>query len=444
MLPSNRQLLVFWFLLWDLLVISVVFYLQAGEEFISKWVAILSLAALSLAVCKLYVLHRLRRAREELVSLLQAMALWLLTLYVIEPLPGIHRSIVLYLVVLVTFGLFLFRRLWWLILGNLRAQGYNATPVVIVGTGRVARRTARAMEHAGWMGMHVIGFIEDEPTRWTSDLPIIGNVSDLPRLVLEHGISQVFIALPLQRYHEARRVYETLSQSIVEIRLILDAAPLTPLSFSTTKVDGLTFIGLRDNPHLGLNRAVKRTMDLVLGSLALLLSLPMMLLIACLVKLTSKGPVFYRQERCGLNGQRFQMIKFRTMRLDAEQSTGPIWATAGDSRTTRLGQYLRKWNLDELPQLFNVLKGEMSLVGPRPERPVFIERFRKTVPNYMARHMVKAGMTGWAQVQGWRGNTSLRQRIRHDLYYITHWNPWFDLRIMVLTVLRGFSQKNAY
>lgn len=444
MLPSNRQLLVIWFLGWDLILIAAIFYLALGTTVVPRLTAVVSLAFLCLALCKLYALHRLRRAREEMVSIFQAMALWLLLLLIIEPVPGMQRGETLSIVGTVFVMLFLMRRLWWAILGTLRAQGYNATPVVIVGTGRVARRTARAMSHARWMGMHVLGFIEDEPTRWTSDLPIVGKVADLPRLVLEHGISQVFIALPMHRYQEARQVYATLSESVVEVRLILDAPQLTPVSFSTTKIDGLTVVGLRDNPHLGLNQAVKRSMDLAFASLALLLLSPVLLLLSLIVKITSKGPIFYLQERCGLNGRRFQMVKFRTMRVDAEQQTGPVWASSGDNRTTSIGSWLRRLSLDELPQLFNVLRGEMSLVGPRPERPVFIERFRKTIPNYMARHMVKAGMTGWAQVQGWRGNTSLRQRIRHDLYYITHWNPWFDLRIMALTVVRGFFHRNAY
>jgi exopolysaccharide biosynthesis polyprenyl glycosylphosphotransferase len=162
------------------------------------------------------------------------------------------------------------------------------------------------------------------------------------------------------------------------------------------------------------------------------------------VKLTSPGPVFYRQERCGLNGEPFFMLKFRSMPVDSEQKTGPVWASKGDKRCTPLGGFLRKTSLDELPQLWNVLMGEMSLVGPRPERPVFIAQFRKTIPNYMVRHSVKAGITGWAQVHGWRGNTSLRKRIQYDLYYITHWTPWLDFRILWLTVFRGFVHKNAY
>ena len=171
---------------------------------------------------------------------------------------------------------------------------------------------------------------------------------------------------------------------------------------------------------------------------------PLLLLVAALVKLSSPGPVFYRQERCGLNGRTFRMLKFRSMAVDAEHQTGAVWAVKNDARRTRLGAFLRRTSLDELPQLFNVLRGDMSLVGPRPERPVFIEQFRKTIPNYMARHCVKSGITGWAQVHGWRGNTSLRKRVQYDLYYITHWTPWLDLRILWMTLFHGIVHRNAY
>jgi exopolysaccharide biosynthesis polyprenyl glycosylphosphotransferase len=217
---------------------------------------------------------------------------------------------------------------------------------------------------------------------------------------------------------------------------------LAGLSLTTSNLDGLPVIGLRESPHFGLNVVVKRTMDIALSLIALTVLAPLMLLIAALVKLSSRGPVFYRQERCGLNGESFQMLKFRSMKIDAENQTGAVWAQKNDPRRTGLGAFLRKTNADELPQLINVLKGDMSLVGPRPERPVFISQFRKTIPNYMARHCVKAGITGWAQVHGWRGNTSLRKRVQYDLYYITHWNPWLDLRILWMTVWRG--HRNAY
>jgi Undecaprenyl-phosphate glucose phosphotransferase len=336
------------------------------------------------------------------------------------------------------------RRATWSSLRFLRRSGFNASLAVVVGTGRVARKTANALQQAGWTGMSVAGFVEDQPNRRPSDLKILGATDELPELIKQHRIGHVFIALPLNRYHEARRVFDILSQHVVDVRLVVDAPDMAGLSLTTTVLEGLTVVGLRESPHVGLNVLVKRAMDIVLSFLGLVVLAPVLALIAALVKLTSKGSVLYRQERCGFNGERFDMLKFRTMCEDAEAESGPVWADAADPRRTAFGAFLRKTSLDELPQLFNVLLGDMSLVGPRPERPVFIEQFRRTIPNYMARHAVKAGMTGWAQVNGWRGNTSLRKRVQFDLYYISHWNPWFDIRILALTVMRALVDKNAY
>jgi putative colanic acid biosysnthesis UDP-glucose lipid carrier transferase len=185
-------------------------------------------------------------------------------------------------------------------------------------------------------------------------------------------------------------------------------------------------------------------MDMALSLIGLLLLSPLFALLAILVKWSSPGPIFYRQERCGLNGKSFYMLKFRSMPVNSESQTGPVWAKKSDNRSTPLGAFMRKTSLDELPQIWNVLMGDMSLVGPRPERPVFIQKFSKTIPNYMARHCVKAGITGWAQVHGWRGNTSLRKRLQFDLYYITHWTPWLDLRILWMTIFHGIIHRNAY
>jgi Undecaprenyl-phosphate glucose phosphotransferase len=336
------------------------------------------------------------------------------------------------------------RRLSWAAVKQLRMRGYNQTRAVIVGTGRVARKTAWALRHANWMGIKNLGFIEDQPTRWTDDLNILGTISDLPTLIQKYQVEHLFISLPMSRYQDARRVYDALSRSLVEVHLVADVPNLAGLSLTTTNLDGLPVIGLRESPHFGLNVIVKRVMDILLALVALaVLGLPM-LVIALLVKLTSPGPVFYRQERCGLNGQPFQMLKFRSMRVDAEKQTGAVWARKDDPRRTLFGTILRKTCADELPQLINVLMGDMSLVGPRPERPVFIQQFSKTIPNYMVRHSVKSGITGWAQVHGWRGNTSLRKRVQYDLYYITHWTPWLDIRILWMTVFRGIFHRNAY
>jgi exopolysaccharide biosynthesis polyprenyl glycosylphosphotransferase len=209
-------------------------------------------------------------------------------------------------------------------------------------------------------------------------------------------------------------------------------------------LDDLPIVSLQGSPLYGWDRVFKRMFDLVVGSFILILLAPVMFLIGLLIKWTSEGPIFYRQERVGMNGRPFQILKFRTMRVDAEKETGPVWAKENDPRRTQIGTFLRKTSLDELPQLFNVLRGEMSVVGPRPERPNFVEEFRNKVPSYMLRHKIKAGMTGWAQVNGWRGDTSLEKRIEHDLYYIQNWSMGFDLRILLMTLWKGFSNKSAH
>ncbi|GBD37022.1 UDP-glucose:undecaprenyl-phosphate glucose-1-phosphate transferase [bacterium HR36] len=395
----------------------------------------------------LYEVHRLRRFREELAGALQGT---ILTVLLVLALLFFTKQEYYSRLTLGYFGVFLLglvilsRRLAWSLLRHLRRRGFNTIPVVIVGTGRAARRLARSLVRHRWTGLRLYGYIEDRPNRWSSDLYIVGSIADLPRLVEQKGIRQVFIALPFKRFEEARRVFAVLADSLAEVRLVLDTPTLAPFSLATTHFDGMTLVHLRESPYFGVNRIVKRLMDITISLTAIVLLSPLMLLIAILIKLTSRGPVFYRQERCGLDGKTFYMLKFRTMRLDAEKETGPVFARPNDPRRSWLGAILRRTSLDELPQLFNVLKGDMSLVGPRPERPCFVERFRKTIPHYMARHLVKAGITGWAQVNGWRGNTSLRKRLQYDLYYIMHWNPWFDLRILWLTVWRGLIHRNAY
>lgn len=394
-----------------------------------------------------YMIHRFRRLREELASVSAGTAL--MGLFVVAATFGLQnpyesRGAILLFILLTMVLVLIVRRLSWMGVHWLRRQGYNQTQTLIVGTGRGARKTARSLRYTSWLGFKNVGYIDDQPTQWASDLDVLGGIADLPRLVDKYQVSHVFICLPINRFQEARRVFEVLSQTFVDVRVVVDMPALAGVSFTTTHFDGMPMVGLRESPHFGLNIVVKRVMDIVLSAIALLLLSPLFAVIAILIKWTSPGPVFYSQERCGLNGQTFKMLKFRSMRVDAEKSTGAVWAVKDDPRKTKLGAFLRKTSLDELPQLINVLLGDMSLVGPRPERPVFISKFVKTIPNYHARHAVKAGITGWAQVNGWRGNTSLRKRIQYDLYYIIHWTPWLDLRILWLTVWHGFVNRNAY
>jgi Undecaprenyl-phosphate glucose phosphotransferase len=465
MLNRRSQTLCAWFLTSDLLLTAACWVVAYYLRFRFGWLAVttdvpqpafsdcwshlplvLVLSAVAYKITGQYTIHRLRRFREEVVAVVKGTSL--LALLIMASNFFTHdnyesRATMLLFFGLVATALLGCRRLSWAAIRALRSQGYNQARAVIVGTGRVGRKTANALRHANFMGIKTLGFIEDQPNRWTSDLDVLGAIADLPRLVRKYQVDHVFIALPLSRYHEARRVFDILSRTVVEVRLVVDVPALGGLSLTTTNLDGLPVIGLRESPHFGLNVVVKRAMDVVLSLLGLIFLSPLLLTIAALVKLTSPGPVFYRQERCGLNGEPFQMLKFRSMRLDAEK-TGAGWTTKDDPRRTRLGTFLRKTSLDELPQLINVLCGDMSLVGPRPERPVYIHQFSRTIPNYMARHSVKCGITGWAQVHGWRGNTSLRKRVQFDLYYITHWNPWLDLHILWMTVWKGWLHRNAY
>ena len=229
----------------------------------------------------------------------------------------------------------------------------------------------------------------------------------------------------------------------VQVRFVPDIFNFTLLHHSVTEVAGLPVINLTDSPLEGVNQVLKNVEDFVLSSLFLLFVLPLLVLIAMGVKLSSPGPVFYRQERVTWNGERFQMLKFRSMPVDAESQSGPVWAARDEPRTTRFGAFLRRMSLDELPQFINVLKGEMSIVGPRPERPGFVSQFRKEIPGYMQKHLVKAGITGWAQVNDFRGDTDLQERIRYDLYYIENWSLWFDLRIIALTIIHIFRSRHA-
>jgi Undecaprenyl-phosphate glucose phosphotransferase len=464
MIKRSSQILCAWFLLWDLIMTAVAWIGAYHLRFESGWIPlykssldislclrnlplVLLLAVIAYKLTGQYSLHRLKRFREEMVGVLQGAALMSLfvmatTFYRHDPYES--RITMVIFSGLAAAGVLAARRTSWMGIRHFRSRGFNQTRSVIVGTGRVARKTARSLNRVNWLGIKNLGFIEDHPNRWTGDLNILGTSADLPQLIEKYAIEHVFISLPMSRYHEARRIFDILSRSLVEVRLVTDVPNMAGLSLTTTSLDGLPVIGLRESPHFGLNVLVKRAIDMVLSALALILLSPLLVIIAILVKLTSPGPVFYRQERCGLNGKPFPMLKFRSMRIDAENQTGAVWAQKNDPRRTAFGTFIRQTSLDELPQLINVLKGDMSLVGPRPERPVFIKQFSKTIPNYMARHCVKAGITGWAQVHGWRGNTSLRKRIQYDLYYITHWNPWLDIRIMWMTLFHGLFHRNAY
>jgi len=325
-----------------------------------------------------------------------------------------------------------------------RRRGYNQRYAIVVGGGEPAAEVLRVLRRRVDVGIRVLGLLSDKAEAPAIDAPRLGGLEEIRAVLDRQQVDIVFIALPHSEYPRLTAVLNEIGDDPVTIHFVPDVFGLASLRGGVEEFESIPFIHLRESPLYGWNRVAKRVLDLVVGGGALVLAAPAMLAIATALKLVSSGPVLYRQERMGLDGQRFQMLKFRTMRVDAERETGPVWARPDDSRRTRLGTFLRRWSLDELPQLWNVLRGEMSLVGPRPERPSFVEEFRRRVPGYMLRHKMKAGITGWAQINGWRGQTSIEKRIEYDLYYIERWSLGFDLKILLLTFWSGFRNRNAY
>ncbi len=329
---------------------------------------------------------------------------------------------------------------------TLRARGFNLRQVLIVGEGPAVEALVERFDNYPELGLRVRGVVthEDSPATSLGGKPVLGHFDHVRELISHTKADEILIALPWSQQNEVGRLLELLKDETIDVRLVPDLQAYVTLGCEVEDFDGVPVVRLNDSPLIGWYAAGKRLTDIVVASVALLVFGPLMLLVALLVRLSSPGPILYAQERMGLDGRSFNMLKFRSMKVDAEQKSGAVWAQQTDDRRTFLGTFLRKTSLDELPQLWNVLRGEMSLVGPRPERPVFVHKFRQEIPNYMLRHKVKAGITGWAQINGWRGNTSLRRRIECDLYYIQNWSYLLDLKILTLTLWKGFVNKNAY
>lgn len=328
----------------------------------------------------------------------------------------------------------------------LRARGVNLRHVLAVGEGPTMDNLVARLEAFPELGLRVIGVVTDERSASGAvcGKPVLGHFGELSQLVASTRADEVMIAMPPDQGRELDRVLELLKDETLDIRVIPDVHRYITLGCQVDEFDGTPIVRINDSPLVGLGAFAKRATDIIFSAFGLVALSPLLLLIAIIIKLTSKGPIIYRQERLGLDGRSFKMLKFRSMRVDAESRTGAVWCQPTDNRRTPLGSFLRRTSLDELPQLWNVLRGEMSLVGPRPERPVFVNQFRKEIPHYMLRHKVHAGITGWAQVNGWRGNTSLNARIECDLFYIRNWSYLLDLKILLLTIWKGFVNKNAY
>ncbi|MBS1105448.1 MAG: capsular polysaccharide biosynthesis protein [Deltaproteobacteria bacterium] len=318
----------------------------------------------------------------------------------------------------------------------LHRHGHNLSSVLVVGAGPLAEQVIDRVHEHPEAGLRVVGVLSnDGRVPRVGGVPVLGRYEQVRKVLALCGASQVVLALPREDQDRLEALLDELDDELVDLRLVPDLLHVATLRSSVEDFDGLPVISLRDSPLVGWAAIQKRVFDIAASALLLAVASPFLGALALAVRFTCGAPVLYVQDRMGLDGRVFRMVKFRTMVPDAE-SGGPVWACTSDPRTTRIGSFLRRTGFDELPQLWNVLRGDMSLVGPRPERPVFIEQFRREVPGYMLRHKVKAGMTGWAQVHRWRGDTSVHERVEHDLYYIRNWSLGLDVRILLMTLWR--------
>lgn len=332
-----------------------------------------------------------------------------------------------------------FERWWYSI-------GHDLNRVLVVGTSTVARNVFQSLRSNRSLGYDAIGYCSmdgnSDPTML--EIPCMGSIATVPDLITFHKVDVVLIALNDEEHSSLSQLVRDCQGLNVEMMMIPDILELMTSLVQIKHIHGVPFLGIKSPSLSTWNTIIKRTFDLIFASVIIALASPLYIFIALLIKLDSRGPIFYYQDRIGLDGEVFRVLKFRSMRTDAEQTTGPVWSKKDDPRTTHLGKFLRRFSLDELPQFFNVLIGDMSIVGPRPERPHFVEQFKKQIPRYPERHRVKTGMTGWAQVNGLRGNASITERTKYDIYYIENWSLIFDLKIIFKTIHAVLFGKDAY
>jgi len=401
-----------------------------------------------LTFMRVYESHRMLSRVHEVKLILHAHGMALLLFIALTYFSEEYkysRLVMLYFAVIGAVALVAFRLVLRNVLCGLRARGFNLRHVLAVGEGPALESMLVRLEMFPELGLRVAGVAtQDGATRLICGKPVLGSFDDVADLLRSTQADEVLIALPPSQSQQIDRLLDLLKDETLDIRMVPDVHRYVTLGCETEDFDGVPVVRINDAPMSGLGAISKRVTDIALSAVGLLLLAPLLVLIGALVKATSHGSVLYAQERMGLDGRSFSMLKFRSMRSDAESETGAVWARAKDDRRTAFGTFLRKTSLDELPQLWNVLCGDMSLVGPRPERPVFVHRFRKEIPHYMLRHKVRAGITGWAQINGWRGDTSLDRRVECDLFYIRNWSYGLDLKILVLTLWKGFIHKNAY
>ena len=452
------------------LIVSYAFawWLKFSSGFVDKEIGVLSfefyMRALILIVplyillyyaFNLYTPKRVQGRRLEFsnivlantVGLLILMAGFFLALSYSEQLKNFSRSMFIYFFMINIVLEEIERLMIRAFLRSIRKNGYNQKHILLVGYSKAAEQYIDRIKQNPQWGYNIRGILDDNIARGTmyKGVKVIGSVGNLSYILPENKLDEIAITLGLEEYYKLEKIVAECEKSGVHTKFIPDYGNIIPTRPYTEDLLGLPVINIRYVPLSNtFNALIKRLTDIMGAIICIIIFSPIMLTSAVLVKMTSKGPLIFKQERVGLHNKPFQMYKFRTMYVQTEEEEKKGWTQKNDPRVTKVGGFLRKTSLDEFPQLFNVLKGDMSLVGPRPERPQYVEKFREEIPRYMIKHQVRPGMTGWAQVNGYRGDTSIRKRIEHDLYYIENWTLGLDIKILFLTVFKGFINKNAY
>jgi exopolysaccharide biosynthesis polyprenyl glycosylphosphotransferase len=419
----------------------------------TSYIGMMILSALALIIVfffyKLYHLGRSMSRLDELYAMLPAVSIGVIsgvafTAFIYRTEVDYPRTMIalfwLFTLILVGLG----RIVHHTIRSHLYAHGWGEMKTLIVGAGEAGSLILEKIRSSPELGYRPAGFLDDERAgQPLMGLPILGRTDELGTIVNQLGITEVIIALPEASHNELLSIISRCEDGRVSIKVFPDVFQIMASEVNVGDLGGLPLLTMRDVALRGWRLTLKRIVDVIGSATVLVFISPLLMLIATLVKLDSKGPAIYWQERMGLDAKPFPCFKFRSMRVDAEVQSGPVWAVKDDPRRTRIGAFLRKYSLDELPNFINVFLGHMSLVGPRPERPYFVEQFRDMVPRYMERHREKAGITGWAQANGLRGESSIWERTKYDLYYIEHWSLWFDFKIMIITLLRFLRDPNA-
>ena len=406
------------------------------------------------AFFQLYTPKRVQSRRVELANIVKANVIGLLCIALIlylcrknEYFRNFSSPMLMLFFAINIISEALMRNLLRMGLRSLRSKGYNQKHLLLVGYSRAAEGFIDRVRLNPEWGYNIRGILDDWQ-EWGKEyrgVRVIGKIGDLNTILELNTLDEIAITLSIREYEKLERIVAGCEKSGVHTKFIPDYYNFIPTRPFMEDLQGLPVIHIRHVPLTGLlNATIKRSVDLIGAAVALVLFSPVMLIAAAGIKLTSPGPVIYSQERVGLHNRPFKMYKFRSMEVQPPAREKSQWTTPGDPRVTSIGRFIRKTSIDEMPQLFNVLKGNMSLVGPRPERPFFVEKFKEEIPRYMIKHQVRPGMTGWAQVNGYRGDTSITKRIEHDLYYIENWTLGFDVKILFLTFFKGFINKNAY